>query len=171
MHDYDRRTMASTETSDKIRWYTIDQIDIEKLASSALSEHSARLDKVSKPKKISDYVIEIQGTTTDGRTFRSEVTFIVEDMSFKSVSRTQIEGTVVMSPVPDALVKMEGSVARLFDACKAVGFDQLQLQRTFERSVQPDIETWKQGEVIDVNRSNRLFDSWSNHSKDSNAIS
>jgi hypothetical protein len=150
MHDYDRRHIASEETLTHRDWYHVDQSDIEKLAASILSEYSTRLDKVSRPKHVRDYVIEIDGTTTDGRTFRSEVTFFMKDMTFRSIAKTHVGGAVSMSPVPDALMKMESFVSRLLDACKAVGFEQRQIMRTFENSIQPDIEKWRQGEIIDV---------------------
>jgi hypothetical protein len=151
MHDYDRRPVnaSSGETSHTEGWMSV---DAQAILLPALQDHEARAANY-KVNQLKDNVVEITGTTTDGRTFRSEVTFFIRNNIISSTSVTSVEGAVSMGPLPEALLKAEASVSHLLDLFKAVGFERpavRDLGLLVNKSVRSRIETWRHGGAVDV---------------------
>lgn len=151
MHDYDRRPVnaSSGETSHTEGWM---RVDAEAILLPALHDHEARAANY-KVNQLNDNVVEITGTTTDGRTFRSEVTFFIRNGLITSTSVTSVEGAVSMGPIPESLLKAEASLSHLLDLFKAVGLERpsvRDLGMSLNRFVRPRIEAWRGGGAVDV---------------------
>lgn len=151
MHDYDRRPVnaSSKETSHTEGWM---RVDAEAILQSPLQDHEARAAN-HKVNQLNDNVIEITGATTDGRTFRSEVTFFIRNGLITSTAVTSVEGAVSMGTIPESLLKAEASLSHLLDLFKAVGHERpsvRDLGLLVNKYVRPRIETWRDGGAVDV---------------------
>jgi hypothetical protein len=152
MHDYDRRRLAAAETTEtvtNIHWMYVEH---EKIAQRALIDHQARLGKIETKTLIRENVIRLTGTTTDGRTFRIETTFFVKEMIVQSETRTIVEGTVSMGPVPDVLPRVEASVSKLLQGLTSLGLEKRDYFNFAKgwAHIAHDIEAWRRGDVVNT---------------------
>lgn len=150
MHDYDRRhcTAAAGEITTH-RWF---ELDPPTIAKEVLHEHAAIPAKVSGVRQIRDNVLEVRGTTTDGRNFRIEATCVVRDWVLSADATAVIEGTVDMGPVPPVLGRVETAVEKLFEVLTSLGLAERDYRNLASgwKNVVADIEAWRRGDVVNT---------------------
>jgi hypothetical protein len=131
-----------------VDWWHVPE---EEVIESALRTHSARLHRHDPPKFLGGNVVLLTGTTTDGRSFRIEVTFRMSGLTLKSDAKTHVEGAVSLGPVPDALLKVEKAAAKLLEVFAELGVESSigHFANTMKMGVQPKIDAWRSGAPID----------------------
>lgn len=155
LHDYDRRGVHASlgATIDTGHWYAIEH---QRIANNGLRDHGTQVESLNNPKQIDDHTIEIAGTTTDGRTFRCTVEFVIKEArQLVSVAKTTVEGSVDMGPLPASLVRVEKAVSTVLAAMTELNYASnsvLEMRRHYLAHVQPELENWKQGTPVDKQR-------------------
>lgn len=150
MHDYDRRLLASSTDTETVESYW--PLEVGKVIAETLRQYQARLDDY-KARQINDHTVEADGKTTDGRTFKAEISIFLKGANIYTRTQMHVDGAALVKPMPEAVAKMEVSVSEFLEVLKATDSDpraHRNVVSRFRDYLQPLIKTWQSGGVVDT---------------------